>query len=108
MEAQLIKEERTQSTIPRSTFKVINVFMVILSNKIKFPITQDELHSTKQNFYMELGFPNITGAIDCTHINIKRLLHHDWFVYLNMKSNFYVNIQMVCINNTLLLFQDLI
>lgn len=79
-----------QSSISRGTSKVLDSLLGLLPKYVKFPTQQAELQSKKQKFYSELGFPNIIGAIDCTHINIKKPPCPDWFVYLNRKSNFSV------------------
>ncbi|KAF1385372.1 hypothetical protein PFLUV_G00107070 [Perca fluviatilis] len=43
-----------------------------------------------------LGFPNVIGALDCTHIRIKRPsgVHEGDFV--NRKSYHSINVQMIC------------
>ncbi|KAG8174983.1 hypothetical protein JTE90_027059 [Oedothorax gibbosus] len=37
--------------------------------------------------------------IDGTHIPIERTFVQDWFVYLNRKSKFTINVQIICDSN---------
>ena len=37
---------------------------------ISFPATAEEIVETKQSFYTLKQFPNVIGAIDCTHVEI--------------------------------------
>jgi hypothetical protein len=45
----------------------------------------DNLQPVKQQFYDVAGFPNIIGAIDCTHVGITNLLADVEHVYVNRK-----------------------
>ena len=48
----------------------------------------------KQKFHSINGFPNVIGAIDCTHIPIKAPKENEAF-YVNRKHYHSVNIQVV-------------
>ncbi len=44
------------------------------------------------------GFPNVIGAIDCTHIAI-RAPYENKFVYVNRKHVHSINVQVICDSN---------
>lgn len=56
--------------------------MHIARDFIKFPESDQELASVSSMFYSKFGFPNIVGAIDGTHIEMRRPATEDFFVFL--------------------------
>ncbi|XP_035233538.1 uncharacterized protein LOC118205356, partial [Stegodyphus dumicola] len=62
----------------------------------------------RQGIYQVSGFPNVLRAINSTHIVINKPAVPDWFVYINRKNKFSINVQMVrnciIINMVLLCF----
>ena len=44
-----------------------------------------DMVTTKQKFYTVAGFPNVIGAIDCTHIGITNLPKETEHIYVNRK-----------------------
>lgn len=64
-------------------------------NWIKFPSTQN-IHDTKQQFYLINQFPGVIGAIDCTHIPIKSPGGNNAELYRNRKGWMSLNVQIVC------------
>ncbi|XP_029929782.1 putative nuclease HARBI1 [Myripristis murdjan] len=54
------------------------------------------LHDIKEEFYRIAGFPNVTGALDCTHIKIKSPSGAHEADFVNKKSFHSINVQMVC------------
>lgn len=40
------------------------------SHYVKFPSTRDDIKHGKRLFYEKAKFPNVIGAIDCTHVKI--------------------------------------
>ena len=62
---------------------------------IKFPLDQQTLRANKLGFHSIADFPNVVGAIDCSHIAIKSPREHEE-VYVNRKGIHTVNIQTVC------------
>lgn len=76
--------------------QILDAFVELLPRHVKFPITNDELSKTKHDFFVNLGFPNVVGAIDCTHVRIKKPVCSDWIIYVDRTSHFSLNIQMVC------------
>ncbi|KAM4522847.1 putative nuclease HARBI1 isoform 2-T3 [Odontesthes bonariensis] len=50
----------------------------------------------KEEFYRIAGFPNVIGAVDCTHIKIKSLSGGHEGDFVNRKNFHSINVQMVC------------
>ncbi|XP_059211535.1 putative nuclease HARBI1 [Centropristis striata] len=50
----------------------------------------------KEEFYRIAGFPNVTGALDCTHLSIKSPPGAHEVDFVNRKSFHSINVQMVC------------
>jgi nuclease HARBI1 len=63
---------------------------------IKFPRTAEELARTKQGFYRIGSFPQVLGAVDGTHINLRRPAGQHPAQYLNRHHRFSMNIMAVC------------
>jgi len=61
---------------------------------IYFP-KDDELINVKEKFYEKRQFPEIIGAIDCTHVKIKPPKAMN-FIYRNRKGYKSLNVQGVC------------
>ena len=58
------------------------------------PVRPIEIEQAKQRFYRLQQFPNVIGAIDCTHIPIKAP-NEDKHVYVNRKQYHSLNVQVV-------------
>ena len=58
------------------------------------PAGANGITQTKQNFYRLQRFPNVVGAIDCTHIPIKAPNENE-DVYVNRQQYHSLNIQVV-------------
>jgi len=67
----------------------------ISARYIKFPYNAAEQANIKAQFVAIAGFPNVIGAIDCTHITIKAP-SQDEFVYVNRKQFHSINVQIIC------------
>ena len=77
--------------------KVIHRVTFVISEKlgakyIVLPKTKEEVEEHARNFYNRYGFPQCIGAIDGTHIKIKRLVDNPTD-YVNRKGNFTLNCQ---------------
>ncbi|XP_042882922.1 putative nuclease HARBI1 [Penaeus japonicus] len=83
----------SQSSVSRIINAVTSAIFNLAQMDIKMPRTRDEIQKTKQDFFAIKGFPNVLGAIDCTHIPIKppRQEH----IYLNRKRVHSLNVQVV-------------
>ena len=82
----------TVSVIVQQITSAINRHL--LPDLIKFQTTEEQLSATMKTF----RFPNCVGAIDGSHINIKRAVVHPTDYY-NHKGNYSVQIQGVCDGN---------
>ncbi len=49
----------------------------------------------KREFYEIAGFPNVIGAIDCTHVRLKPPSVND-YAFINRKNYHSVNVQVIC------------
>lgn len=65
------------------------------SRYIRFPYTVVEQANSKRQFAAMSSFPNVIGAIDCTHIAI-RAPSENKFVYVNRKNVHTINVQIIC------------
>ena len=83
------------STAHRIIHKVARVLAMRKNEYIRFP-SEEEYGQLKTNFFTIAGFPNVIGAIDCTHIKITRPERDDAFRFINRKGTFSINVQIVC------------
>ncbi|XP_063400222.1 putative nuclease HARBI1 [Mytilus trossulus] len=81
-----------KSTVSRVVDSVLDALCEKRNEFIQWPTN---LNQTKAEFYEFAGFPNILGAIDGTHIRIKRP-HHDEPSFINRKGYPSLNVQAVC------------
>ena len=92
----------SQTSTSRIIDDVARALCKLAPNYIKFSTDQNTLMSSKIAFHSIAGFPNVIGAIDCTHIAIKSPSQHE-DAYVNRKGVHTVNIQAVCDHNMQLL-----
>lgn len=85
----------SQPTLSAIMPAVLNGIVTMTSRYIRFPYTAGEQANIKRQFAAMSGFPNVIGAIDCTHIAI-RAPCHDEFVYVNRKHVHSINVQIIC------------
>lgn len=62
---------------------------------IRFPYDAVDQPNIKMQFAAIAGFPNVIGAIDCTHIAIKAPSEEE-FAYVNRKHFHSINVQIIC------------
>ncbi|XP_059915803.1 putative nuclease HARBI1 [Gadus macrocephalus] len=84
-----------QSTLSRAMPAVWDGIIRMSSRYIKFPYNAVEQAHIKAQFAATAGFPNVIGAVDCTHIAIKAP-SQDEFVYVNRKHFHSINVQVIC------------
>ena len=59
------------SSANRIVHRVATVIARRKNTYIKFP-EMEEMQEIKENFHAIAGFPNVIGAIDCSHVNITK------------------------------------
>lgn len=82
-----------QSTVSRILDRFISSLLRIRTSHIYFP---ENLNAIKRSFFDIGGFPGIIGAIDGTHIPIRKPHSHDNpEIFRNRKSSMSLNVQIV-------------
>lgn len=85
-----------KSTVSRCISRFCDSLLKYLPEYIQFPECQREIQNCKEDFYKIARFPNVVGAIDCTHISIKKPNDENAYVFLNRKRYYSINVQLVC------------
>jgi len=73
---------------------------------VQFPETDEEHVKTKLGFYSLASFPNLLGAMDCTHVKIKSPGGDNAETFRNRKHYFSINVQAIC--NADMQFTDIV
>ncbi|XP_047027918.1 putative nuclease HARBI1 [Helicoverpa zea] len=63
---------------------------------INMPTTLEAQQETMRGFRSICDFPTVIGAIDCTHIKIRRVGGDMSEAYVNRKGYYSINVQVVC------------
>ncbi|KAM9408077.1 putative nuclease HARBI1 isoform 1-T5 [Salvelinus alpinus] len=88
-------EQLNKATICRTIRSVCLAIKALADVFISFP-GHRRLCDIKEEFYRIAGFPNVIGAVDCTHIRIKAPSGAHEANFVNRKSFHSINVQMVC------------
>ncbi|XP_049444489.1 putative nuclease HARBI1 [Epinephelus fuscoguttatus] len=88
-------ENLAKATICRVVRSVCLALKSLSGVFISFP-GHRRLSDIKEDFYRIAGFPNVIGALDCTHIRIKSPSGAHEGDFVNRKSFHSINVQMVC------------
>ena len=64
----------SQPSISRTMPAVLAAIMSLSERYIKFPYNNDQQTGIKRDFYAIARFPNVIGAVDCTHVRMNHLL----------------------------------
>ena len=91
----------SKSSSHRAIHKVMRSIANISERHIKFP---ENLLETNRQFFELRGFPNVSGAIDGTHIPIQSVGGPLAECFRNRKGHFSINVQ--CVSDTNLKFMD--
>lgn len=79
--------------------KISGIFMRnMLHRYVNFSTTENDVNMTKQRFLHQYNFPDIIGAIDCTHVAIVAP-NENREAYLNRKGYYSINVQAICDSN---------
>ncbi|XP_075057893.1 transcription termination factor 4, mitochondrial isoform X1 [Mixophyes fleayi] len=85
----------TQSTFSRALSEVISAILKLTDQFINFPSDAAGLQLLKDGFQRIDGFPNVLGAVGCTHIAISPPSEMEQR-YRNRKHYHSINVQIVC------------
>lgn len=87
----------SQQTVGRIIKKISKQIALLLPHFIHFP-KNSEIAEIKQGFFRIAHFPNVIGAIDCTHVRIKcpksKVGHEMAGHYINRKGYYSLNVQV--------------
>ncbi|CAH1364013.1 unnamed protein product [Tenebrio molitor] len=90
----------SQASVSRCIMPVCRVILRVLLNRwIKFPTDRQTVMRTKNLFWNKYGFPDVLGAIDCTHVAIiAPPAEHPVYPaapFYNRKSFYSFNVQII-------------
>ncbi|KAK0131717.1 putative nuclease HARBI1 [Merluccius polli] len=85
----------SQGALSRAIAAVLNGIIRISARHIRFPYDAVNQAHIKAQFAEIAGFPNVIGAIDCTHIAIKAPSEGE-YAYVNRKHFHSLNVQIIC------------
>jgi len=85
----------SQASVSRTTTAVTKSLCKLAEQKISFPVAQEQITANKRAFSAIAGFPNVIGAVDCTHVPIKSPSNNEE-AYVNRKGVHTINVQAVC------------
>ncbi|XP_047543246.1 putative nuclease HARBI1 [Vanessa atalanta] len=86
----------SQQTLSKMCKRVAIALASKSSIYIKMPLNLREETETITKFQSICGFPHIIGAIDCTHIKIRKVSGDAGQYYVNRKGHYSINTQVVC------------
>lgn len=85
--------ERT--TVSKTYNKVMDNIVERAHNWIRFPNSVAEINDAKLLWQTRYNLPTVIGALDCTHVEIKKpVIHGD--EYINRKGYPSINVQATC------------
>lgn len=84
-----------RSTISLIVRRVCNALVDIGPQYIKLPSTEEEVKHNVAKFYELYNLPQCLGAVDGTHIDIRRPPNNSQD-YMNRKQRFSINVQAAC------------
>ncbi|XP_049918285.1 putative nuclease HARBI1 [Epinephelus moara] len=85
---------------------VLDAIISLAPTYIQFPYRHHQQAEIKRGFHAIAGFPNIIGAIDCTHIPISAPLGENEGDYVDRHNRHSLNVQMTCDPNCLITSVD--
>ena len=88
-----------------SVCRVVNSVTELLGRKkneyIKWPTNRKDVSDAQEGFFWKSGgFPEVVGALDCTHVRLDCCpFGENEHVYVNRKGWHSINVQLVCDSN---------
>ena len=82
----------SQPTISRTVPAALATIKSLSCQYIQFPYNDAQQTVIKREFFEIAGFPNVIGAIDCTHVHLKPP-SMNYYAFLNYHS---INVQVIC------------
>lgn len=84
-----------RTTVTKTFNYVLNKVISKADHWIKFPTNINEVNLAKEKWMRKFKIPSVIGALDCTHIEIKKpRMYGD--CYINRKGFPSINVQMTC------------
>lgn len=84
-----------QTTVSKIIVEVMDAILGKAKTWIKFPKTNDEFDAAKLEWQEKYSFPAAIGALDCTHVKIKKPTDFG-DEYVNRKGYASINVQATC------------
>uniref|UniRef100_A0A8C5MN25 DDE Tnp4 domain-containing protein n=1 Tax=Leptobrachium leishanense TaxID=445787 RepID=A0A8C5MN25_9ANUR len=85
----------SQASFSRCLTQVVRALTSRAKEFIHFPTDRASWRKVKLDFFQVKGFPKVLGAIDCTHVALRRPTNHEE-LYRNRKQFHSLNVQVVC------------
>ncbi|XP_043927058.1 putative nuclease HARBI1 isoform X2 [Protopterus annectens] len=86
----------SQASASRILHQFLDAVLLHAEEHMWFPRTMEDRNNTMQEFYEIAHFPEVLGAVDCTHIAIKAPPGEQGQRYINRKGFHSINCQVVC------------
>lgn len=84
-----------RSTVTKTFSSVLDKIVDKAHHWIKFPSTFEEMNEAKEEWSAKFHIPSVIGALDCTHIEIKKPKEFG-DEYINRKGRPTINVQTTC------------
>ena len=84
----------SQPSLSRTMPTVLRAISSLSAQYIRFPYHDAQQTVIKREFYEIAEFPNVIGAIDCTHVRLKAPSVND-YAYINRKNYHSINVQII-------------
>ena len=85
----------SQPSLSQIFTQVLDALLRRTGQYIHFPTTIAQITDIKQDLFQIANFPNVIGAIDCTHIQTLPPSIHK-HIYRNRKHTYSMNVQVIC------------
>lgn len=85
----------SRSTVSKTFSFVLDKINLKAHEWIHFPLTANEIEAEKRKWSTRFKMPCVIGAIDCTHLEIKKPKYYG-DCYLNRKKYASINVQATC------------